>query len=408
MKLAFNPSKKIFLRILLLPLEFIFISLQCFYLFFWIMDDILNRITHADYQPHQISLELYPPLCRYFLVAIEGFLRFSYLRFIGVLFLLSLVYMPVFIFSFPLTKRAYFYVIRKLANQAPKQTEDVVKNKNGNISYIRQLNEDLAACQVYIKATNYKKAYDELGDFLNKNPNSSDGYLLLADLEARRGKIKNAEDAYKKAIKLDITRPLPRLLLSKFYIEREEYDKNIALLEKANEELIDSEISYQLGNAYLRAGKVRKALIAMNNSLKLKKNAHQVRIRMADVLINLKQYSLASQLLYQVIEDDKHNYNANILLACIFKRKGLPYSAYYHAMQARTDKIPEREMRDMIVLQMIKEIEQEKRGENPGSKSIDDTNKENISNGSTTPANSNKAAVQSNKAKPAQPTAEQL
>ncbi len=141
---------------------------------------------------------------------------------------------------------------------------------NPNLYARKDHNQDL-----FDKAQNYlskdpKKAITYLEEIVKDDPDDFEAWTELGTAHFQRGKEKDAQKAYEKAIKAKPDYLLPMLNLSKIFISKKKADEAVLIATRAIEtDPKSAAANYWLGEAYLLAKQGSKAVGFLNQALKL-------------------------------------------------------------------------------------------------------------------------------------------
>jgi len=132
-----------------------------------------------------------------------------------------------------------------------------------------------------------------------------------------------AEDFAKKALALKPDLPLAHLLLGEVALARAQLPEAIAELNQERElNPLDGNVYDRLGDAYVRSGEDEKAQEALSRAVLLEPNSTGPYILLGKLMLDQKNYLLATLYLERAISMDPGNYMAHSLLGQAYRRTG--------------------------------------------------------------------------------------
>lgn len=185
--------------------------------------------------------------------------------------------------------------------------------------------ESVVACNLkglfYIEEMKFIDAIKSFSKAIMIDPSDAKLYFNLATAYFHNGWMDEAVEAYKKAIELDVTNVDYRFALASLYFEIKDYVK--ARQEVANICHIDSEhIDTNILIAQLKF--VSKDFLGakndLENILKVQPDNNFVKTSLAKVLIELKLYDKAENLVSEVLSVDK-SLNTQVVLADLYAER---------------------------------------------------------------------------------------
>src|SRR5262249_9539605 len=121
-----------------------------------------------------------------------------------------------------------------------------------------------------IKKGNNDSAISLLNTVIDSDPKDYYALVQLGNAFFLKNNIKDAEEAYLRAISLQPSYTLASVNLGKLYLSRGDNDKAIEILSKAVEtDPASADANHYLGEAYLAVKKGSKAVIYLNEAIRL-------------------------------------------------------------------------------------------------------------------------------------------
>jgi tetratricopeptide (TPR) repeat protein len=146
-------------------------------------------------------------------------------------------------------------------------------------------------------------------------PNSAPAYLLLARLLLRQENPAAAEEFAKKAIALQPDLPLAHQLLGEVALARAQLPEAILELDQERKlNPLEGSVYDRLGDAYVRSGDNEKAQEALSRAVLLEPNATGPYILLGRVMLNQRNYLMATLYLERATSMDPGNHMAHTLL----------------------------------------------------------------------------------------------
>ena len=134
---------------------------------------------------------------------------------------------------------------------------------------------------------------------LLRQPQSPETYLALADLYISNGDIPKGLAAYRKAAPLDPQAPDTLAQFGLFCAERRQWQTAAAYLQKALALGVSnpSAVRAVLGSVYAESGQTPEAITEYQAVLKIQPDAPEIRLKLADLLEQAKQFAEAANVL---------------------------------------------------------------------------------------------------------------
>ena len=208
------------------------------------------------------------------------------------------------------------YSLGRPAEAVPllEQAHVAVPSANVDPNYV------LGVC--YIAVRRYDDARGAFAAQYGFPPDSAPAYLLAARL-LRQENPALAEDFAHKALTLQPDLPLAHLLLGEIALARAQFPEAIAEFNLERElSPLDGTLYQRLGDAYLRSGNDEKALEALTRAVLLEPKASGPYVLLGKVMLDQRNFLLASIYLEQALSMDPGNSMAHALLAQAYRGAG--------------------------------------------------------------------------------------
>jgi Flp pilus assembly protein TadD len=244
------------------------------------------------------------------------------------------------------------YLAQKNWKKAAYLIESILKQDNDLptpiISEQEKLNLMKKALHAYEHLQNHSEVIATLKKMLIVSPEDIDLGLRLAELLEKKGKLKEAADAY-----IFILPKLPKdekivCMKNIGYLLFQADQKNNALkwyLEAATYDKKDPNLYYNIGSIYDDLGELKLAEQYLSMALELNKDDIEGRLRLAQSLFNKNKLKEAKHYVNEILKKKPHHLDALILLANIAEKEGDK-----HALRNTYKQILSRDPKNKVIL----------------------------------------------------------
>jgi tetratricopeptide (TPR) repeat protein len=182
--------------------------------------------------------------------------------------------------------------------------EPAIKTADEILSYDRNnVRAHLLRAAAYLRSNQTAKAKDELKQVLDHNPNSDEAMMQMGVVLAAERKYKESEDAFRKCYDLNPANALAMQGLTEVMMAEKQSDRAIQTIRAEIQKYpTRPEFHLQLGNLYVRSGKLDLGMAEFNGLLD---KADRKSPTAADLYVRLAETQLLAQNLPAAIESAK-------------------------------------------------------------------------------------------------------